>query len=57
MLWLKWVLGYCVLVAVGLWFGYRSRDVLPGRESGSPAAHDLGGTRESQDSGRHGQTR
>ena len=27
MLWLKCLLGYCVLVAVGLWFGYRSRSV------------------------------
>ncbi len=33
MLWLKWVLGYCVLVGVGLWFGYRSRDALPGRDA------------------------
>jgi hypothetical protein len=27
MLWLKWVLGYCLLVALGLWFGYRARRV------------------------------
>ena len=32
MLWLKWVLGYCLLVAVGLGFGYRSRNVQPSRE-------------------------
>ncbi len=40
MLWLKWVLGYCVLVAVGLWFGYRSRAALPGREAASQPSYD-----------------
>jgi hypothetical protein len=25
MLWLKLVLGYCVLVVTGMWLGYRSR--------------------------------
>jgi hypothetical protein len=40
MLWLKWVLGYCVLVGVGLWFGYRSRDVLPSQEPGGAAGDD-----------------
>jgi hypothetical protein len=32
---LKWVLGYCLLMAVGLWFGYRSRSVLPSQEHSS----------------------
>ncbi len=40
MLWLKWVLGYCVLVGVGLWFGYRSRDALPGRDAASEPSYD-----------------
>jgi hypothetical protein len=29
MLWLKLFLGYCVLVAIGMWFGYRSRKSWP----------------------------
>jgi hypothetical protein len=37
-LWLKCLLIYCVLVAFGLWFGYRSRKVLPtGTSSGDNA--------------------
>jgi hypothetical protein len=36
MLWLKWILGYFLLVGVGLWFGYRSRDVLPGHDIEAP---------------------
>jgi hypothetical protein len=32
MLWLKLFLGYCVLVGVGMWFGYRSRKSLPPAE-------------------------
>jgi hypothetical protein len=40
MLWLKWVLGYCVLVAVGLWFLYRSRNVLPSHEPAGAAGYD-----------------
>ncbi len=40
MLWLKMVLGYCVLVAVGLWFLYRSRSVLPGHDSPGKAAYE-----------------
>lgn len=35
MLWLKMVLGYCVLVGVGLWLGYRSRKFWPLRAEGS----------------------
>ncbi len=56
MLWLKWVLGYCVLVAVGLWFGYRSRQVVHDHEPG-PTAHDLDRTPESAEPGLHGQPR
>lgn len=37
MLWLKCLLAYCVLVAFGLWFGYRSQKVLP---SGTSAGDD-----------------
>jgi hypothetical protein len=29
MLWLKLFLGYCMLVAIGMWFGYRSRKFWP----------------------------
>jgi hypothetical protein len=29
MFWLKCLLGYCVLLAFGLWFGYRSARVMP----------------------------
>jgi hypothetical protein len=39
MWWLKWVLGYCVFAVVGLWFGYRSRAVLPGHDSGLKAGY------------------
>lgn len=35
MLWLKLFLGYCVLVAIGMWLGYRSRRSWP---SGDPDA-------------------
>jgi hypothetical protein len=37
MLWLKWVLGYCVLVALGLWFGFRARRVFEPPDSGASA--------------------
>jgi hypothetical protein len=42
MSWLKFVLGYCVLVAVGLWFLHRSREVLPPHEPGTTAGYDPG---------------
>ena len=29
MLWLKLLLAYCVLVGIGMWFGYRSRRAWP----------------------------
>jgi len=32
MLWLKIALGYCVLTALGLWIGYRSRRTWPSQE-------------------------
>ena len=38
MLWLKLFLGYCALVAVGMWLGYRSRKCWP---SGDPDASGL----------------
>jgi hypothetical protein len=33
MLWLKLLLAYCVLVGLGLWFGYRSRRAWPSRDA------------------------
>jgi hypothetical protein len=32
MLWLKLLLVYCVLVGLGMWFGYRSRRAWPSRD-------------------------
>jgi hypothetical protein len=32
MLWMKILLGYCVLAAALVWFGYRSRGVWPQRD-------------------------
>jgi hypothetical protein len=40
MLWLKMVLGYCVLVGVGLWLGYRSRRLWPSQSEG-PSGPDI----------------
>jgi hypothetical protein len=40
MLWLKLLLGYCLLVAFGLWFGHRSRSVLPPQDSGLTSTQD-----------------
>ena len=57
MWWLKWVLGYCVFAVVGLWFGYRSRAVLPGHDSGFKAGYDPGRTRDTQEPGTRGQPR
>lgn len=45
MLWLKLMLGYCVLVGIGLWLGYRSRKFWPLRAegpSGLDVAHSEG---------------
>jgi len=33
MLWLKLLLAYCVLVGIGMWFGYRSRRAWPPRDA------------------------
>lgn len=33
MLWLKLLLAYCVLVGIGMWFGYRSRRAWPSRDA------------------------
>jgi hypothetical protein len=40
MLWLKLGLGYCVLVGVGLWLGYRSRKAWP---SDDPSGLEVAG--------------
>jgi len=33
MLWLKLLLAYCVLVGLGMWFGYRSRRAWPSHDA------------------------
>jgi hypothetical protein len=33
MLWLKLILGYCLLVAIGMWLGYRSRKSWPSADT------------------------
>ena len=35
MFWLKLLLGYCVLVTIGMWLGYRSRKFWPSMDSGA----------------------
>jgi hypothetical protein len=46
MLCLKWVLSYCVLVGVGLWFGYRSHNALSSQEPDPADGHDCAATPE-----------
>jgi hypothetical protein len=43
MLWLKLLLGYCVLVGVGMWFGYRSRKPWPPEEAHSASGFEVAG--------------
>lgn len=45
MLWLKLLLGYCVLVGIGMWLGYRSRVFWPSREDESSAL-DVAGAKD-----------
>lgn len=47
MLWLKLLLGYCVLVGIGMWFGYRSRRAWPSGDTSGDTEETSAPVRES----------
>lgn len=51
MFWLKLFLGYCVLVALGMWFGYRSHQTRLSRVSRDASGLEVPGTENPVETG------